>query len=208
MKNNRVHIWEWVVWIIAILVTVFALITTFGVGNLGVGILLAIVLAAMLCGIIYRIDHPEKYDQVVGWFKGSMNAKVVQGISSARGGKQFAMNLERDRLIISDRHRETYSLNLTDVIDAEALSGEETQVWKEKQPEPKSGRYAKTSLSIGDRIRTLWGKWFDRYLIVHYRDRTTGATKALIFLYRGDLKGKQFAEELKHRAAFGATVNL
>lgn len=208
MKRGRIQIWEWVTWVIAILLVVFAMLTTFALDNLGAGILLAVVLALILCVIIYRIDHPEKYDQVVGWFTGSMTGKLVGGLLAVRPGKPFELSLERDDLLLSDGHREKYSLLYANIIDAEALSGKETQVWKAKQPETDANRYARTNPGFTDKIRDRWSKWFDRYLIINYRDRNTDETRAMIFQYRGDLKGKKFAEELRHRAALGSTALL
>ena len=208
MKYSRIRIWEWVVWAGLLVLFIFVAISLFGRSMTAPGILAVVLAAADCAAFVYRIAHPESYERLTNAVSGAMTAEMLDGIAAMEHGKICELSLDGDDLIISDTRRKRYRISLSNLIDAEALGRKETITWRQSQRSEEDVYFGNPNPSWKDRAAEWLRHLLDRYFVVPYRDRASGEVRALVFRFRGDLKGREFQKVLQRRAALGTAVEL
>lgn len=208
MRQYEMHLWEWIAWVLSFALVILAMLGTFSLGNLAGGILLAVLLALLLGGFCFRLLHPEKYENIRLAFAGSLTASHLSGLGAVQQGREMELRLSDDSLLISDGKRQRYSLSTANIIHVEALNRKESADWEENRSlgmERSDG--APQRVRGQSSLEQQWDAFFGRYLVINYRSRE-GSEQMLLFRFRGDLKGRNFAKEVQRAADRGATVAL
>ena len=207
MKHSNVKIWEWFAWAVAGLLFLICGIQAISYSEyIFEGILFLAIFVGLVVEMIYRIEHPEKYDEIVGKVTSSMTAEHISGVNGLRKGQHCTLSLKENHLVISDNRRARYTIDLKNLVDAETLTPKEAAVWEKNRGEEDD--LGSTEPKFTEKIAEKWEETFTRLLVINYKSKFSGEIQVLSFHYEGALKGTNFVKELKKQAGYDDPVEL